>query len=187
MISFSPITETKAAINAEVVPCFPWYAVRTRSNREKLAAQALESKGYEQYLPLYRSKRQWSDRVIEIEEPLFAGYVFCRFNPKQRLPIVTTPGVVSVVSYDNEPAPIGDTEIEAIRTVLQSGFPAKPCPFLREGQRVQIKRGPLKGTEGILVKKKKECLLVVSVAMLQRSVLVDIDPESIHGIESSPK
>jgi len=124
--------------------------------------------------------------VVETKEPLLAGYVFCRFDPKQRLPILTTPGVVSIVGYGREPAPIPDSEIEAIRTVLRSGFVAQPHPFLREGHRVEIKCGPLKGVEGTLAKKKNECLFVISITMLQRSVLVDIDQESIGSLENLP-
>jgi transcription antitermination factor NusG len=154
---------------------FPWYGVRTRSNQERITASVLNSKGYEQYLPLYRTRRRWSDRVVTMELPLFPGYVFCRFDHNQRLPIVTTPGVVSVIGFGNDPAPIPDPEIEAIERVLQSGLAAEPYPFLHEGQRVRINYGSLKDVEGILVKKKSDWRLVVSVSMLQRSVSVEID------------
>jgi transcription antitermination factor NusG len=177
------LSHERPRIGVSALSFFPWYAIRTKSNREKIAALVLDSKGYAPYLPLYRSRRQWSDRIVEVEEPLFAGYVFCRFDPKQRLPIITTPAVVSVVSYGNEPAEILEAEIEAIRTVLRSGLPARPCPFLREGQGVEIKQGPLNGIEGILLKRKNESLLVISVTMLQRSVLVEIDQESVRGLK----
>jgi transcription antitermination factor NusG len=160
----------------------PWYGIRTRSNHERVAAIVLQSKGYEQYLPLYRSRQRWSDRVVESDRPLFPGYVFCRFDARKRLPIVSTPGVVSVVGFGNEPAPISDTEIDAVRAVLHSGLAAEPCPFLHEGQRIRVKRGFLEGLEGILVKKKSDWRIVVSVAMLQRSVAVEIDREWITTI-----
>lgn len=161
----------------------PWFAVRTRSNQERVAAQVLEGKGYEHYLPVYRSRRRWSDRVVTTEIPLFPGYVFCRFDPKNRLPVVTTPGVVSVIGFGSEPAPIPDTEIEAIQTVLSSGLAAEPCPFLREGQRVRIEKGSLKDLEGILIKKKSDWRLVVSVTMLQRSVSVEVDREWVTSLQ----
>ena len=160
----------------------PWYGIRTKSNHEKLAAGVLQSKGYEQYLPVYRSRRRWSDRVVESDQPLFPGYVFCRFDAKKRLPIVSTPGVVSVVGFGAEPAPISDSEIEAVQTVLHSGLAAEPCPFLREGQRIRVNRGSLEGLEGILLKKKTDWRMVVSVTMLQRSVSVEIDREWITTI-----
>jgi transcription antitermination factor NusG len=160
----------------------PWYGIRTKSNHERVASVVLQSKGYEQYLPVYRRRQRWSDRVVESDRPLFPGYVFCRFDARKRLPIVSTPGVVSVVGFGNEPAPISDMEIEAVRAVLHSGLAAEPCPFLREGQRIRVKRGALEGMEGILVKKKSDWRIVVSVAMLQRSVAVEIDREWITAI-----
>jgi transcription antitermination factor NusG len=133
-------------------------------------------------LPTYKTKRRWSDRVVESDRPLFPGYVFCRFDHKARLPILTTPGVVAVIGFGNDPAPIEETEIEAVRTVLRSGLATEPCPFLREGQRVRVKRGALEGVEGILMKKKNEFRMVVSVGMLQRSIAVEIDREWIDAI-----
>lgn len=158
---------------------FPWYGVRTRSNYENTTATVLKAKGYEQYLPLYSKKRCWSDRVITAKAPLFAGYVFCRFDHQKRLPIVTTPGVVSIVGFGKDPAPIPDHEIEAIQTVMQSGLATEPCPFLRTGQRVRVTDGSLKNVEGILLKKKADWRLVVSVDMLQRSVSVEIDADRV--------
>lgn len=163
-------------------PPLPWFGIRTRSNQEKMAASALESKGFEHYLPTYRSRRRWSDRIVESDQPLFSGYVFCRFDPNRRLPIVTTPGVVSIIGFGKEPAPIADSEIEAVQTVLRSGLAAEPCPFLREGQRVRVKHGALEGVEGILLKKKSEWRMIVSVTMLQRSLAVEIDREAITTI-----
>lgn len=160
----------------------PWYGLRTRSNQEKVAAVVLAGKGYHQYLPVYRSRRRWSDRVVEAEKPLFPGYVFCRFDAKKRLPIVTTPGVVSVIGFGSGPTPIAESEIEAVQAVLQSGLPAEPLPFVREGERVRVKRGALEGLEGILLHKKNEWRMVVSVTMLQRSVSVEIDREWIGAL-----
>lgn len=160
-----------SAIPAE----FPWYAVRTRSNFERTASTVLAGKGYQQYLPVYRVKKRWSDRAVITELPLFPGYVFCRFDSKKRAPILSTPGVFAIVGFGTEGEPIPEEEIEAIERVLQSGLVAGPCPFIREGQRIRIKRGPLENVEGILLKKKSEWRMVVSVPMLQRSVSVEIE------------
>src|SRR5258706_2731145 len=111
-------TEVKSA---SAVATDSWYGLRTKSRFEKVTAASLAYKGYEHYLPCYRRRQRWSDRVTEIEAPLFPGYVFCRFDFLQRLPILTTPGVVSVVGIGKEPAPIPDHEIAAIETVLKSG------------------------------------------------------------------
>ena len=93
--------------------------------------------------------------------------------------IVTTPGVVSIVGFGNEPMPVSDSEIEAVRTVLHSGVAAEPCPFLCEGQQIRVINGPLNGVEGILVEKKDASRIVISITMLQRSMSVEIDSESI--------
>lgn len=154
---------------------FPWYAVRTLSNHERTTSAILAGKGYLQYLPVYRLKKRWSDRIVQTELPLFPGYVFCRFDWKRRVPILSTPGVFAIVGFGTEAAPIPEEEIEAIKRVLQSGLSAGPCPFLRAGQRIRIKRGPLENIEGILLKRKSEWRMVVSVPMLQRSVSVEID------------
>lgn len=160
-----------------------WYGIRTRSNCEKVAATALESKTYETYMPTYRSRRKWSDRTIEIERPLFPGYVFCRLNLGERLlPILTTPGVVSLIGFGSEPAAIPDTEIEAVKRMQQSACGAEPYPFVTEGERIRITGGSLKGLEGIVLKKRNVWRMIVSVMLLQRSISIEIDRESISRI-----
>lgn len=158
----------------------PWYGIRTRSNHEYTAALALKGKGYEPYVPIYNiRKRTLNDVVVQRERPLFPGYVFCRFDAKKRLPILMTAGVVGVVGFGREPAPIPDDEIEAVKTVLRSGLVAEPCAYLHEGQRVRVTYGSLEGVEGILLKKKNQCRMVISVNMLQRSIAVEIEGERL--------
>jgi transcription antitermination factor NusG len=168
--------------NDEKTEQHPWFGVRTRSNHEKTAAFALAGKGYEHYLPTYKSRKRWSDRIVESQRPLFPGYVFCRFDPKSRLPVLTIPGVVSIVGFGNEPAPIDDQEIEAVQAVLRSGLSTEPCAYLREGQRIRVNQGALSGLEGILMRQKSEWRMVVSVALLQRSISVEIDREWIEAV-----
>jgi transcription elongation factor/antiterminator RfaH len=160
----------------------PWYGIRTKSNREKTIAAILTAKGYEQYLPTYQVRHRWTDRTMTISLPLFPGYVFCRFDARRKLPIVSTPGVVSVVGFGAEPAPIPDAEIEAIQNVLASGLAPEPCPYLHEGQRIRVHSGALEGLEGVLLKDKSEYRLVISVNMLQRSISVGIDRCSIAAL-----
>ena len=159
-----------------------WYAIRTRPNHEKTTTSHLTHKGFEPYFPTYRPKRRASPGKSDAERPLFPGYVFCRFDVKKRLPIITIPGVVSILGFGNQPAPIPDDEIAAVKGALRSGLPAEPCPFLTEGQRIRIERGSLEGVEGKLLKKKNECRLVISVPMLQRSISVEIDRDSISTL-----
>ena len=191
MSHLHPVSHSEQSLNPHPQPqpltqsksdSLPWFGVHTRSNQEKVTATVLSIKGYDHYLPTYQSKKRWSDRVVVTEKPLFPGYVFCRFDPKILLPILTTPGVVSVVGFGNDPAPIEDGEIHAVQAVLQSGLHTEPCPFLQEGQRIRVNQGSLTGLEGILTRKKSEWRMVVSVAMLQRSIAVEIDREWIDAI-----
>ena len=155
-----------------------WYAIRVQSKFENLASVTLHGKGYEEFLPLYRSRRRWSDRVKELDLPLFPGYLFCRFDVHDRLlPILTTPGVISIVGAGKTPVPVDDEEIGAIRAILCSGLLAQPWPFLRVGSKVYLEGGPLAGVEGIITNTDKVYRLVVSVSLLQRSVAVEINRE----------
>lgn len=160
----------------------PWYGIRTRSNRERIAASVLDDRGYEPFLPVYRVRRCWSDRIVTTELPLFQGYVFCRFDHKQRLPILTTPGVVSILGFGDQPPPILNEENEAVRAIVDSGIAAEPAPFLREGQRIRVTHGPLKSLEGTLVRKKSSWRLVISIELLHRSVSVEVDPSHIQAL-----
>jgi len=162
-----------------------WYAVRTAAGREKAVSGQLGNKGYEQFLPVYRAKRQWSDRVKEVELPLFPGYLFCRFDIHSRLPILVTPGVKLIVGYGKNPIPICDGEIEAIRMVIQAGAPAEPWPFLEAGQRVRIQDGSLGGLEGILLQVKNSWRILLSVELLRRSVAVEVDRASVVPVAAA--
>jgi transcription antitermination factor NusG len=152
-----------------------WYALRVRSRHENTVASHLQARSYASFLPLYKSKRRWSDRFKEIELPLFPGYVFCQFSPLNRLPILSIPGIVHVVGVGRVPVPIDETEIAALQAAIKSGLPRQPWPFLEIGHRVRIEYGPLCGIEGILMGFRGHQRLVLSVTLLQRSVAVQVD------------
>ena len=162
----------------------PWFAVRVSSKHERMATQVLQHKEYETFLPLYKVRRRWSDRFKIIEAPLFPGYIFCRIDPGNQLPVLTTPGVVQIVSFGKTPAPVEESEIAALRAIVNSSLPAKPWPYLREGQRIRIEYGPLTGVEGILLKFKNQNRLVASVTILQRSVAVELDDDWVSPAPS---
>jgi transcription antitermination factor NusG len=159
-----------------------WYALTVKPNHERTAAQALECKGLETFVPMYRSRRRWSDRIKELELPLFAGYVFCRFPGRERARILSTPGVNTVVGFGNKPAPVDDGEIVAVRTLVASGLPVGPWPFLRVGERVRVEAGPLSGVEGILTQVKDAWRVVVSIELLQRSIAAEVDRDSLTAV-----
>jgi transcription antitermination factor NusG len=156
-----------------------WYALQVRPRFEKIVAIHLNHKGYEEYLPLYRSRRKWSDRIKEVDLPLFPGYIFCKFDVRQRLPILVVPGVMSIVGLGRNPVAVPDYEIAAVQNVVKSGLTYEPSSFLSAGQWARIERGPLRGLVGLVVATKKNCRLVISVNLLQRSVAVEIDNDSV--------
>jgi transcription antitermination factor NusG len=152
----------------------PWYAVYTRHQHEKAVAHGLAGKQFDTFLPLYTSIRRWKDRSVRLSLPLFPGYVFLRGDLERRLAILTTPGVHCLVSLGGQPASIPATEIEAVRRAVESTFQVEPHPFLRCGDRVRVTSGALAGIEGIVVRKKNSCRLVLSVEILEKSVAVEV-------------
>lgn len=162
-----------------------WYGLQVRPRFEKAVSEILKGKGYEEFLPLYRAKNRWSDRLKTVELPLFQGYLFCRMDVNRRLPVLTTPGVRSIVGCGKMPAPVDPEQMEAVFRLVRSGVAMLPWPYLREGQRVRINRGAMKDVEGLLISIKKQYRLVVSVTLLQRSVSVEIDRDAITPIAPS--
>lgn len=157
-----------------------WFAVRTRSNRESVVAEALQGKGLEVWCPRYKPDPLRAPSVLK---PLFPGYLFSRFNVRERLPILTVPGVVNIVSNGKIPLPIDEREIESLRIVLRSMVPVSPHKYLSVGDLVRITEGPLAGAEGQIVQHEPE-LLVVSITLLQRAVSVAVQP---HWLEKSQR
>ncbi len=151
-----------------------WFAVAVVPRKEKAVARALHAKGYEDFLPMYVERRRWSDRLQDVEVPLFPGYVFCRFDPLARLPILKIPAVHSILGDRQNPEAVPEAEIAALQAVCHAGIEATPCPYLAVGSKVHIAEGPLAGIDGILVEAKSS-RLVLSVALLQRSVSLEID------------
>lgn len=156
-----------------------WFALQVKPRLEKNTSRILEEKGFESFLPLSHCQRQWRDRIATVGTSLFPGYLFCRFSVHHRMPILTTPGVFSIVSLAKVPAPIPDREIEAIRRLVQSGLNVEPLPYVTEGQRVRIENGPLRDTEGIVISVKKGRKITVSVGLLQRSVAAELSPDTV--------
>ena len=159
-----------------------WFALRVKSRSEKIVSTIARNKGFEEFLPLYRCCHRWSDRNKSVELPLFPGYVFCRLDPRYRLPILTIPGALHFVGIGKVPVPIDDAEIAAIQTAVRSGLTTEPWPYLNVGQTVRLEEGPLAGLEGILVEARKKQRIVVSVSLLQRSVAVEIEREWVTPV-----
>jgi len=163
---------------------FAWFAVQARTTHEKRVASLLEYQKYECFLPTYTSRRRWSDRIKEVELPLFPGYVFCRFDVHARGPVLMTPSVNGIVGFGGRPTPIDNMEMGAIQRLTASGLGLQPHPFLQIGQRVRIEGGSLDGLEGMIEDTKTRNRLIVSVSLLQRSVAVEIDSAWVKPIQA---
>lgn len=156
-----------------------WWALYTRHQHEKSVSGILSAKGFEVFLPLYESVRRWKDRNKLLSLPLFPCYVFVRGGLERRLQVLTTPGVHMILYRGESVATIPEEEIQAIQRSLDGNLRVEPHPFLKCGDRVRVIRGSLEGVEGILVRKKSLCRLVLSVEMLAQSVAVEINAADV--------
>lgn len=154
---------------------FPWFALVVRNRWEKCAAQCLACKGYECLLPISRQRHRWSDRWKELDVALFPGYLFCRFDPTLRVPVLSVPGVLSIVGTKAGLTPVRCDEIATMKAVGLAGVPAQPWPFMETGRVVNLNQGPLRGLGGIVLECKERSKLIISVTLLMRSIAVEID------------
>jgi transcriptional antiterminator NusG len=158
-----------------------WYAIWTRSRHEQVVREQLALKGLEAFLPTITRWSRWKDRKKKIDWPLFPGYCFARFDARERMPILKCTGVVSIVSFDGEIAPIPDTEIDGIRRLVESDLQYDPCPLIREGMIVEVIHGPLKGVVGRLVRKGAHARLVLAVDLIGQAVSVEVDASDVRA------
>jgi transcription antitermination factor NusG len=158
-----------------------WYALWTRSRHEQVVREQLEQKHVETFLPTITKWSRWKDRKKKIDWPLFPGYCFARFNARERLPILKCTGVVSIISFEGEPAAIPEHEIDSIRTLIDSELAYDPCPMIREGMMVEVVHGPLKGVIGRLLRKGAHARLVLSVDLIGQAVSVEVDAADIRA------
>ncbi len=159
-----------------------WYVTYTCANHEKRVAAELAARSVEYFLPLYHSVRRWKDRRVAIDLPLFPGYVFVRFALRDRLRVLQIPSVVRLVGFNGQPATLPDEEMEILRSGLTRQLGAEPHAYLSVGRRVRITNGPLAGLEGILKRKKNNLRVVVSLELIQRSIIVDVDGSDVQPV-----
>jgi transcription antitermination factor NusG len=156
-----------------------WFALSVAPRHEKKVSFQLEQKGYETFLPVYLRQHQYGRRTQEFQLPLFPGYLFCRTDPNERLPVLTTPGVFQFLGAGKAPTPIADDEIGAIQIAARVGLRMEPHSFWEKGQKVRIAKGPLTGLQGIVADSNNPLRLVLSITLVQRSVLVELDGECV--------
>ena len=159
-----------------------WYAAYTCANHEKRVAAELGVRSVEHFLPLYSSMRRWKDRRVQLELPLFPGYIFVRLALSERLRVAQIPSVVRLVAFNGQPVALPDKEMEVLRAGLSQRLTAEPHPFLTAGRRVRVRSGPLTGIQGILLRRRGKTRFVVSVELIMRSVAVEIDEADLEAV-----
>jgi transcription antitermination factor NusG len=159
-----------------------WYVAQTQARHEKRVAEQLEGRGVEHFLPLYERVSRWKDRRVRLQVPLFDGYVFVRLVLRERLRALEIPSIVRLVGFSGLPAVLPDIEIESLRSGVVRKMLIEPSPYLTIGQRVRVVRGPLEGTEGILLRKKNHLRVVISINLIRRSVALEVDSTDIASL-----
>ncbi len=157
-------------------PELHWYAVTTRSRHEKVVAEQLWQKQIECFLPLREVISKWKDRKKKVQFPLFPGYLFVHVPIRERrLDILKVPSVVRIIGFEGEPAVIPEMQIEAVKRLVFSTLPCDPYPYITEGDRMEITRGPLKGLQGILMEKRGVYRFILSIDLIQQAVACEVD------------
>ena len=159
-----------------------WYALHTKSRHEKVVEEGLRKKGIETFLPLRKITRHWSDRVKQIEEPIFQGYLFVRIPLRKQLEVLQTRGSVRLIGFNAQPVPISERELEVVRRFVHEEIAVDPYPYLAMGNRVYVRSGPLRGVEGFIVRKDKHARLVISLDLLFQSISVQVDEALVEKI-----
>ncbi len=158
-----------------------WYAFRVRSRHEKQVSFSLREKGYRECLPLTRSRHRWADRFAIVELPLFPGYIFCETTRTEIGRIRCTAGIIDVIRAGSTPLAAERSEIESLRKAVQRDLQMENWPYVKPEprSRMTVMAGPLSGFEGMLVEVKGTEKLVLSIDLLQRSVLVELPASSV--------
>jgi len=156
--------------------CEPkWYAAYTSANHEKVVALQLANRSVKHFLPMYESVRRWKDRRIKLQLPLFPGYLFVRIALCDRLQVLQVPGVARLVGFNGIPCALPEADIHTIQKWMDRGCQFEPHPYLQVGRRARVKRGPLQGLEGIVLRRKNRTRFVLSLELIMRSVAVEIE------------
>jgi transcription antitermination factor NusG len=163
-----------------------WFAVYTTPRHEKHVSEILAERQIETFLPLYRANRQWKkSSPVVLDLPLFPTYVFVRIARQARGVVLGTPGVLSIVGSSKEAWPLPELEIDALRSGLLERK-IEPHPYLVVGERVRIMAGVMAGVEGVLVRKKSDLRVVLSLDTIMRSVAVEVNADDIEPAGTTP-
>jgi transcription antitermination factor NusG len=159
-----------------------WFAVFTVPRHEKRVEEHFRVRTIENFLPLYRRQRQWKDAskgVVSL--PLFSSYIFARIGNGERASVLGVPGVISIVGSVREPLEVPDSYICFLRAGLQEGT-IEPYPYLAVGTRVRIRYGAMAGMEGVLLRKKNQFRVVLTLDMIMKSVTLEVSTDDIEPV-----
>jgi transcription antitermination factor NusG len=180
----NPLTESLPIFDSSLANPAHWYAVYTYPRHEKTVAEHLEAKAIEAFLPAFETVNRWKDRRVKIQTPVFPGYVFTRIHLNERSKVFSIPGVVRLLSFNGAPAPIDDSEIEAVRLCVERGVNLETCSLVDVGDRVRVKSGVLEGLEGLVSRCKNERRLIVPISLINQSVAVEVDVRLLEPISN---
>jgi transcription antitermination factor NusG len=139
-----------------------WYAVYTKPRWEKKVAELLTKKKIQNYCPLNRVRKQWSDRKKTVLEPLFTSYVFVRVSEAEQLPLRETAGIINLVYWLGKPAVIRNAEIDIIKRFLNGHSNVQLERIkVNVNDMVRVIRGPLMEHEGQVVAVKNKTVKVI--------------------------
>ena len=162
----------------------PWHVLHVIANHEKRVAQHLAARSVEHYLPLYRERSQWSDRVVQLERPLFVGYVFLRFSPRQRLSVVSIPSALHLLGNSGTEG-VSAEEVERIRMGLVGGYALRPHPSLDVGIEVRVRGGVFDGVKGIVTEMRRKCSIVIGVSAVHQSFSLEVGIDQVELVATT--
>ncbi len=167
------------AAESGVVKDVQWYAGYTAARHEKRVAEHFAQRGVEHFLPLYETIHRWNNGRHRVQLPLFPGYIFVRIALQERLRVLEVPGFVRLVGFNSLPCALPESDINTMKDALTRGVLAEPYPYLTVGTRVEIRNGPLQGMTGILVRRQNRCRVVISVDLIMRSMIVEVEAKDV--------
>jgi transcription antitermination factor NusG len=163
----------------------PWHVLHVIANHEKRVAQHLSVRSVEHYVPLYRTRSQWTDRSVQLERPLFAGYVFVRFSPRERLSVISTPGVLHLLG-DSAGSEVSCAELDRIRQALAGGYTLLPHAWLEVGTKVRVNGGVFDGVNGMVTELRRQCSVIIEVAATRQCFSLEVGIDQVEPVATIP-
>lgn len=163
-----------------------WLAVYVTSRHEKKVQKQLAVREIETFLPLYRTIHLWKNRCRRVLElPLFPNYLFVHIRVGERFQVLRVPGVISILCSGRLPAPLPSATIEAMRGALALRE-VEPYPYVAIGNRVRVIDGPLRGMQGVLVRKKGKFRVVLVLDAIRQSAVFEVNADEIDNVGPVP-